>query len=367
MKVLFISNIPAPYRVDFFNELGKYVELYVLYEAKKAPGIRFNWNINKIKYFKAIFLSEGFIRERRINFSILKHLKKNNYNIIVLSNYAYLTEMLAYIYLKFRRIPYFVEVDGGVIRTESKYKYKFKKYLLSGACLYFSPSKETDDYFMHYGVDKNLIRRYPFTSLKASDIVNHPIDNEAKKFSKKQIGLKETNLILAIGQFIYRKGFDILIQSAKDFKDDTAVIIIGGQATKEYLTLLKENNIKNVYFKDFMTKSKLEIYFKAADVFVHPTREDIWGLVINEAMACGLPVVTTDKCIAGLELVRDYDNGFIVQAGNIKELANKIKLILNDEQLKSRMSKSSIEKIEWYTLENMAKVHIDIISNCRLD
>ena len=58
-KVLFITNIPAPYRIDFYNELGKHCELTVIFEAKRAPGITFNWKENTISNFKAIFLKEG--------------------------------------------------------------------------------------------------------------------------------------------------------------------------------------------------------------------------------------------------------------------------------------------------------------------
>ena len=61
MKVLFITNIPAPYRIDFYNELGKQIDLTVVFEAKGAEGIRFNWNIDEINNFKAIFLDEGNI------------------------------------------------------------------------------------------------------------------------------------------------------------------------------------------------------------------------------------------------------------------------------------------------------------------
>lgn len=55
----------------------------------------------------------------------------------------------------------------------------------------------------------------------------------------------------------------------------------------------------------------------AADIFVHPTREDIWGLVVNEAMAKGLPVITTDRCVAGLELIKNESVGRIVPVENI--------------------------------------------------
>lgn len=75
-KVLFITNIPAPYRIDFYEILGKYYDLTVLFEAKRAPGITFNWKEDGIKNFKAIFLKEGEIEEKKVNWDIFKYLKK---------------------------------------------------------------------------------------------------------------------------------------------------------------------------------------------------------------------------------------------------------------------------------------------------
>ena len=57
---------------------------------------------------------------------------------------------------------------------------------------------------------------------------------------------------------------------------------------------------------------------------MHPTREDIWGLVINEALAAGLPVITTNRCGAGLELIKNNENGFLVNVEDIDELYEKI-------------------------------------------
>ena len=55
MKVLFITNIPSPYRIDFYNELSRFVDLTVIFEARRVQGIRFNWNDDNLR-FKAVFI-----------------------------------------------------------------------------------------------------------------------------------------------------------------------------------------------------------------------------------------------------------------------------------------------------------------------
>ena len=60
------------------------------------------------------------------------------------------------------------------------------------------------------------------------------------------------------------------------------------------------------------------------------------GLVINEALSYGLPIVTTDKCLAGVELVTDGINGFIVEVNNVDDVSEKIKIILDNEELREK-------------------------------
>lgn len=81
----------------------------------------------------------------------------------------------------------------------------------------------------------------------------------------------------------------------------------GWETHRRVFTNTKENNLTQIHFEGFKTKEELAMYFKAADIFVHPTREDIWGLVINESMAYGLPVITTNKCVAGMELITNKE------------------------------------------------------------
>ncbi len=359
MKVLFITNIPAPYRIDFYNELGRYVDLTVLFEAKGASdqGIRFNWNIDKIKNFRAIFLSEGNIKERTVDWKIFKYLKKREYDKIVVTNYSYFTEMAAILYLKFMRIPYYMETDGGIVRSENALKRLYKRFLVSGARGYFSPSEKSDKYLEFYGADATKIYRYPFTSLSKADILSRPLDHAEKLALRKELLVTEDFMILGVGQFIYRKGWDILLKAADHIKAQCGIYIVGGVAGDEYRKLADRISTK-VHFCEFKSKDELAKYYKAADLFVLPTREDIWGLVINEALAYGLPVVTTDNCVAGLELIRNNENGYIIPCEDEKalmEVCNKV-IISNRKE----MSEKCLEIIHQYTIENMAMVHLKL-------
>ena len=170
-------------------------------------------------------------------------------------------------------------------------------------------------------------------------------------------------MILAIGQMIHRKGFDVLLKAAKDLAPEIGIYFVGGEAKAEYLQLKEELGLTNVHFLGFQKKERLAKFYKAADLFVLPTREDIWGLVINEAMACGLPVITTDKCVAGLELVKDGKNGYIVPVDDRDALVRRINGLLAEDYRK--MGENALETIRPYTIENMVKAHVEIFESGR--
>ena len=142
--------------------------------------------------------------------------------------------------------------------------------------------------------------------------------------------------------------------------EDIGWYIIGGQPTEEFARIVEDTGLQNIHFVDFMDKEALKEYYRAADIFALMTVGDVWGLVINEAMACGLPVITTDKCVAGVELVEEGKNGYIVNVGDDKALADRVKEILQTPGKSEEMGKHSLETIQAYTIENMAKVHMEV-------
>ena len=270
--------------------------------------------------------------------------------------------MIALLSLKLRHIPYYYELDGAMIGYgESKMKLLFKSFFLQGAKGYISPSNVSDDYVKYYAGKDVEIHRYPFSSLSDADILPNALSMQEKQKLRQKLGIKEPKMILAVGQFIHRKGFDVLMEAAKDMDKNIGIYIVGGKPTEEYLKLQRKFNLTQVHFEGFKTKNELADYFKAADLFVHPTREDIWGLVINEAMAYGLPIVTTNKCVAGMELIADKD--CLIDTDSPEQLKAIMDKLMADDERRADIATHNLSKITNYTVEKMAEAHIKVFEN----
>lgn len=362
MKILFYTNIPSPYRVAFFNELGKYCELTVLFEMDRSVERDASWREYKFDNFRGIILKGIRIKtDSAFCPGIIRFLRKNKYDQIVITQLSSITAIWAVMYLHLRGIRYCYEGDGGFIGNVKGIKAKIKRFIIGNAVYCFSTSRAFDEYCIAYGAEKEKIYRYPLTSVYERDILPRPLTGEEKAEYKKNLGMEEERVILSVGQFIPRKGFDLLIEMSRFLSPDIGVYIVGGQAAPEYLEMKEKWDLKRVHFLNFMRKEQIANYYKAADLFVFPTREDIWGLVVNEALANGLPVVSTNRCVAAMEMIELGENGYIVAVDDVAEMQNAVEAILNSKELQEKMKWQALKTMrENYTIENMAEEHIKV-------
>ena len=355
MKVLYLTNVPAPYRVEFFEQLGKFCDLTVVYDISEEE-IRDRdekWFAKDFQNHIAIFIKQTSLFGKKIGLDILKIISAGKFDRVIIGIYSTPTAMLAIEYMRLHRIPYILSSDGGFIKVESKISKIVKCHFIRGANAYLSTGKNTDEYLIYYGANPNRVYRYLFTSVNDKDIVDSPLSKKEKKELRKIFGIKEEYVFVMVGQFIPRKGLDLLLRAyAKTKLSNTGLYIIGGKVTEEYLEIVREHNINSVYFKEFMNKDELLKLYQCSDAFVMPTREDIWGLVVNEAFACGLPVITSTKCNAGNEMIINGYNGFILEATDIDGLAQYMDTLAGDYTLTVQMSEAAIKTIKNYSIEN---------------
>jgi glycosyltransferase involved in cell wall biosynthesis len=106
-----------------------------------------------------------------------------------------------------------------------------------------------------------------------------------------------------------------------------------------------------VIFPGFAQRDQLAAFYALAEVMVFPTLSDPWGLVVNEAMACGLPIIASDAAGCAADLVDNGENGYVVPAASVEKLAAAMATFARDPQLASRMGQRSARLIEDFSPE----------------
>lgn len=333
-------------------------DLFVLFEAKIDLECPKNITKEENLDFSHHYLSESK-SHKDLLLSGIRFVLTAKYDRLILHTWYTQTQICLIILLRILNRKYWIETDGNSIdNNENSLKRRFKQWIFGGAEGFYSSSKSSDDYFVHYGIDRSKIHRYTFTSISEADVLPKIVEPSEKQEIRKKLGIQpDAKMVLAVGRFIQVKGFDILIKASSP---DWHVYFVGGEATDEYHQLRRDMKLEeSVHFVSYCSKSELSCYYKAADVFVLPTRGDSWGLVINEAMSFGLPVITTDHCGAGLEVL-DHQDITIVPSDNVDELHHSISLLLEDKGLSNRIGQRNLEYAREHTIERMVREHIDI-------
>lgn len=354
-KVLIVFNHPAPYKVRLFNELSKYFELHVIFERKSASdrqkGFYFEHHYDFISHkIKGICLG----KENFISCGVAKHLKRNNYDLVIMNGYSTLCEMRTLSYLKKKRLPYVFYINGGLIRNnESPLRKRLKTKFISGARAYLSPDETSNKYLIHYGADESKIFIYPYSTIFESEIVKAKPN---KKEAKEKLNIKYEKLFVSTGQLIRRKNYLSLVENWKSMPRNYGLLIFGdGKQRKEIERLIKQENLSNVELKGFVSRQEIFEFYKAADAFLFPSKKDIYGHVINEALSQGLPVIATKQTNSASHLIKDGENGFLIDDLSGEQLKITIEKIFQSE-----FYENCIKVAKENTIELMAKTHVEI-------
>ena len=191
---------------------------------------------------------------------------------------------------------------------------------------------------------------------KSQEIREYKIKEMKKRYPAKNI--------LYVGNFIAHKGVLNLMKAFQKVNMDNVGLILVGDGIEKalYLKYIKEHQIKNIFFEGFVQKEDIVKYYKLVDVFVLPSFNEVWGLVVNEAMACGLPVISSKLAGVTQDLVKDGINGYSFDPNNVSELTEKLKFILSNDELRERMRSSSVKIAKDKTAEDYADKILEAVN-----
>ncbi|MEI7838217.1 MAG: glycosyltransferase [bacterium] len=251
------------------------------------------------------------------------------------------------------------------------------------ALLNIRPEKTVDDY------NQKLVEKGVKTMLDACDIVIAPskkikdqltswethteidilptgvdkiktTDDDIKDWENKLGITKEDKVIAFVGRLGSEKNLDLLLSSYDEIRSNVAnvkLLVIGGTGSQTEEADIDKKKVmegyknKGIIFTGYVKHDQLGALYGLSDIFAFPSMTDTQGLVLNEAAMSGLPIVMIDKDIT--MIVRNDINGKIVKEDKT-ELANAIITILNDNKLRSKMSRASVELAKDYSQKNQA-------------
>ena len=356
-RLLVLTEIIAPYRIPVFNALAKHegIDLHVIFLAKTDPTMR-EWTVytNEMQFSYEVLPSW-----RRhlggcnllLNCGLARALRRFSPEVILCGGYNYIASWQCLFWARRNCVPFFVWLEstakdqrGGHFITEVL-KAKFIRHC-DGSVV---PGKDSFAYVRSYGmpeenifiapnaVDNDLFARGAETAQKNAIALRHALQLPSRYF-------------LFVGRLVPEKGVFDLLEAygtlAPQLRKEIGLVFVGDGISKtDLVRRVLTTAPGDVWFAGFVQREELVNYYGLAEVFVFPTHSDTWGLVVNEAMACGLPIISSSVAGCVADLVEEHWNGRIVVQRNPRELARAMAELASSANVRATMGQRSRQRI----------------------
>jgi len=376
-RLAVLVSHPIQYQAAFWRKLAQHpqIDLTVYFcsdygvTEKVDPGfgVMFKWDIPLLQGYGYKFLQNhspkpglnGFWG--MVNLGIVKELFENRYDALFVHSYAYATHLLAILAARLKGIKVLVRSESNLLVKCSLRRRLLKRLFLP---LFFQLMNGfmvigwlNHQYYKHYCASRKKIYLLPYSVDNEWFFAQRDLHLPHRQELKEGLGISaNAKVILCAAKFLKRKRLMDLIQAFEWLGLPSVVLVIVGDGEEKPVCerYVKTRKLRGVHFVGFKNQSELPQFYVVADVFVLPSEDEPWGLVLNEAMCFGLPVIATDQVGAAYDLIKHGMNGFVYQVGKIEGLKDYLEIVLKDQELRRKMGKASLELIEgWGYEENL--------------
>lgn len=357
--VVYWNNIPAPYMVERFNALADRDNLdFIAWFNDRIESDR-SWIVDESSWrFRYRYLPTTNIGSRKLHWPTPVLGKRPD---VLISLYAEPSFLFGWAVTKLcgAKTAFWCQVTYDRWVTRKAWKESLKRLVFPKVDATLGSGKESQAFAIRYGVPKEkalLLRHSIDVNHYESGYKQYVQDRET---IRREIGVKGTTFIY-VGRLWQGKGLTFLLEAFEKLQnlsdDDVSLLLVGdGPQEAELRQICFKRDIRNVIFSGFHQKPELPRYYVAADVFVFPTLGDPYGLVVDEAMASFLPIVSTSSAGEISDRVEEEVNGFIVPPEDSTILADRMLRFVNNPVLCERMGESSAKKIAGHTPEQFAE------------
>lgn len=289
--------------------------------------------------------------------SIFKILKNKKFDLVITSgyfNFEYISSILLGFFLSKKSAVRLDTVGYSSIGVRKFFR-KFVIFILDLIVDYFfvvgSLSKQ---YLDNFGIQGNKIKFFGYVT-NSTFFSEHSRISDLEKielYDKYKIPTSR-QIVLCVSKHIDREApFDSIRAFSLLQNSDLHLLLVGdGVLHGELMELARNLNIDNVSFIGYVDYFLLPKYYAIASVFIHDSRDEPWGVSVQEAIACNVPVIASNRVGAGYDLIIDDENGFTYKSGDVVDLSVKIvNSILLDERKIIETNKNLLQYWNYETI-----------------
>lgn len=337
------------------------LEPHVFYQETHSPA--FDWRIEELPdYWEPLPSSTvNFLGARLfVGRDAIATVSKHHFDAFVVGGYASLTSHLLVRWLRRNRIPwaFWGEIPGYQRRgiLGQTLRQLAMRHVLSGCPGIAAVGSKASEYYTRASGENCVVSSIPYyTDVSAFSRICH----------RRSHTTGDAVRLLFCGQLVERKGVHLLVQAVlhllQQHRANVSLDLVGrGELQQELESMIPVPFLDRFRFHGFRQPAELPEYFSKADVFILPSLHDGWGVVINQAMASGLPVISTTAVGAAVDLVKDGVNGCLIAPGDLDGLIQAIQKVCSDESLRTLWGNASaaamsawtpnVEADRWYDL-----------------
>jgi len=372
LKILFIHNAITTYRAPFFKLLDEEFNIEFIFTYLEASDIIYGQDhrntlsdlkLKDARVCKAYFSQRIPLFSEGIPLGLVAHLLTDDFDVLV-DNLQSFKILLSLIGSALRRKPL-------ILWTLQWYNFdltfsgRLKSLVLATALKKSSailvPGVKQREFVCQFQIDPHKVFLLPNASTIKFD---EGTLQKVIKF-KESYEIADKEIILYVGRLVERKGVEYLIKAfakLRSERDDVVLVVAGDGPLKSSLQELANDLAisDSAIFLGLVDRAELPAYYCASAVCVVPSvthaKKEPWGLVLNEAMQFGKPVIATEAVGAAHDLIKDGRNGFVIPERDEIALYEKLNLLFDDGQLRQQMGVASKKIIdEHYQYADMVK------------
>ncbi len=375
LKLAVVTTHPIQYYAPIFRALAvrDHIHLQVFYtwpqsqQAKYDPGFgkTVEWDVPLLEGYSYSFVpnvaknpgSHGFWGIQ--NPTLVKEISAWRPDALLVFSWSYRSNLAVLRHFK-GKVPIFFRGDSHLLDETPGLKTQLRRNLLRWVYSHidyaFYVGGNNHQYFLKHGLKPSQLLHAPHVVDNARFGENAPFAEEAALVWRTQLGIPSDAVVfLYAAKLEPKKDPALLLRAFTELTDPSAYLVIVGNGPLEADLKKQYATHSRIRFIEFQNQSRMPQVYRLGDVFVLPSRgpAETWGLAVNEAMACGLAIVASDRVGSAADLIEQGRNGYIFRAGQYKALKKTLAQLMQDRTLLPEMGQTSLRMIQNWSLESV--------------